>query len=249
MLCLVPVFTFAQISPTISLSIPYTTIAKGQSIPITWTAVDSDNTEYTVVLAGNLLSSPRLLGNVDTDQVENYIVKIPTDVPAGLGYTIQFVTAKGISYPSRAFSITGSNEVSPTLAPEPILQTEIPSTKQSTSTSGSTATTSIMQELRRLPEIVTNKITAVSLPALKESCTKLTTTIGYGVRNVDPKGEVILAQNFLFKAGYLPVKPTGFVGSKTVAAITKFQKDTNIRNTGVLGPITRAKIQQITCAQ
>lgn len=58
---------------------------------------------------------------------------------------------------------------------------------------------------------------------------------------------VSIVQNFLYKNGYLEVSPTGYFGSLTVAAVKAFQAANEIRTTGNVGPMTRAKIISMSC--
>lgn len=52
--------------------------------------------------------------------------------------------------------------------------------------------------------------------------------------------DVTELQKFLAADGYFAETPTGYFGPKTKAALMKYQAARNIRQTGVLGPITRA---------
>lgn len=245
-LLLFPLLTFGQGTPIITLHFPYTTLAKGQSGIVTWDSVDSDSTEYSVKLAGGSLSSPRAIGTVDTDTVENFTITIPADTPTGSGYLLQFISSNGTIYPSQTFSITGpsSTTQTETVPAQNSVQTQL----TGTSTATTTAMSSLIQELKRMQDEVAKKAATTDQISTTTSCILISSNIGYGAKDTTQKGVVSLVQNFLYEKGYLLTKPTGFVGPKTVSAIIKFQKEKGIRVTGVLGPITRAKIQKITCA-
>lgn len=60
-------------------------------------------------------------------------------------------------------------------------------------------------------------------------------------------GNVVVLQNFLIANGYLHVNATGFYGPLTFAAVRNFQRDNGILAIGGVGPLTRARIQSVTC--
>jgi peptidoglycan hydrolase-like protein with peptidoglycan-binding domain len=61
--------------------------------------------------------------------------------------------------------------------------------------------------------------------------------------------EVTKLQDFLVSKGYsLPSGTTGYFGSQTQLALSKYQLDNNITSTGTLGPITRDYINNNTTA-
>lgn len=79
------------------------------------------------------------------------------------------------------------------------------------------------------------------------ACIQLPTTIKLGSR--DAKTTYVKSlQTFLVSKGYLTDTPTGYYGNKTVAAVKAFQKANKIDPTGVAGPLTRAKIQEVVGA-
>jgi Putative peptidoglycan binding domain/Ser-Thr-rich glycosyl-phosphatidyl-inositol-anchored membrane family len=240
-----PLIAFGQGTPDITLRFPYTDVAKGQSVTVTWIEADSDTTEYTVKLAGPLLTPARTVGTIDTTTAENITLTIPNDVPAGSGYVIQFVSSNGTAYPSTTFSITG---VTNTQIQQPVVA-EQPNMPQTQPTTTSPQTTSLIQEIKRIQDEITKKAVPVNQVTISASCITLSSDIGYGAKDTNQKVSVATLQSFLYEKGYLPVKPTGFFGTKTVLAIAKFQKDQSIRLTGMAGPITRGRIQQMTCSQ
>lgn len=54
-------------------------------------------------------------------------------------------------------------------------------------------------------------------------------------------------QFFLQRDHYLASEPTGYYGLLTVQAVKAFQNDVVITPTGYVGPLTRAKIKELTC--
>ncbi len=75
------------------------------------------------------------------------------------------------------------------------------------------------------------------------TCTNLTKPLSKGSEN----DGVLALQQFLYDAGYLLVKPNGYFGENTKKAVSAFQKKENINITGTVGPLTRAKIKEISC--
>jgi chitodextrinase len=64
----------------------------------------------------------------------------------------------------------------------------------------------------------------------------------------DHSTDVLELQKFLLQYAYLTTVPTGYYGSITRHAVLLFQSTNGIATTGNVGPITRAKINQITGA-
>ncbi|MGQ4647932.1 peptidoglycan-binding protein [Lyngbya aestuarii] len=56
--------------------------------------------------------------------------------------------------------------------------------------------------------------------------------------------EVKKLQGFLTTTGYNPGAIDGIFGSKTKAAVIRFQKDYGITEDGIVGPVTRAKMAE-----
>lgn len=78
-------------------------------------------------------------------------------------------------------------------------------------------------------------------------CTTLTYNMLIGSRDSRTNGQVTDLQAYLQTGGYLQVDPTGYFGSATRQAVIQFQTANNISPTGQVGPLTRAKIQQLSC--
>lgn len=68
------------------------------------------------------------------------------------------------------------------------------------------------------------------------------------LRSTDSKtnDEVSLLQDFLSEK-YFKGEPTGYFGQVTLKAVRHFQRDNNIKDSGYVGPVTRAKIKDISC--
>ncbi len=75
------------------------------------------------------------------------------------------------------------------------------------------------------------------------TCTNLTKSLSKGSEN----SEVLKLQQFLFDGGYLTVKPNGYFGNGTVAAVKKFQIANGTSPVGSVGPATRSKIKEVSC--
>lgn len=59
--------------------------------------------------------------------------------------------------------------------------------------------------------------------------------------------EVTALQNFLRTKGYFNANTTGFFGPITAKAVSAFQEANGLESVGSVGPLTRAKIQSISC--
>lgn len=75
------------------------------------------------------------------------------------------------------------------------------------------------------------------------TCTVLTKSLSKGFEN----NEVLDLQQFLADGGYLTVQPNGYFGENTKKAVILFQKRQKINMTGTVGPLTRAKIHEMSC--
>lgn len=82
--------------------------------------------------------------------------------------------------------------------------------------------------------------TVVSSPAATPAYT-FTQYLAPGAAGAD----VTALQNLLVSEGYLSATPTGYYGSLTVNAVTKFQAAHGIEQLGVVGPATRAALNTI----
>jgi peptidoglycan hydrolase-like protein with peptidoglycan-binding domain len=85
-------------------------------------------------------------------------------------------------------------------------------------------------------------------PNPASDCLSLVNNLRYRDRDINKNGEVSALQDFLQSEGYLNSEPTGYFGLLTFKAAKAFQKANGINPTGYVGPITRAKIQTLTCS-
>jgi hypothetical protein len=92
-----------------------------------------------------------------------------------------------------------------------------------------------------------NKTTDVLDSVQDIQCIDIKNNMKYGVNDKDTKNEVSLLQDFLSKNGFYKNKKSGFLGYGTVNAIVLFQKKQGLDSTGFFGPMTRAKVKQLTC--
>ena len=79
------------------------------------------------------------------------------------------------------------------------------------------------------------------------ACVNIPVRLQYQSKDVGSTNYVTLLQDFLHENNYLTSSATGFFGSGTLKAVKAFQKANNITQTGSLGPITRAKIKEVSC--
>jgi peptidoglycan hydrolase-like protein with peptidoglycan-binding domain len=75
-------------------------------------------------------------------------------------------------------------------------------------------------------------------------CVTLTKSLAAGQEN----SEVLALQQFLYARGYMSVKPNGYFGPGTVAALKKFQRAYGMAAVGSVGPGTRTKIKSLSCS-
>lgn len=79
-------------------------------------------------------------------------------------------------------------------------------------------------------------------------CVSINNNLRYRDRDIYKNGEVSALQDFLQGKGYLNNEPTGYFGLLTLSAVKNFQGAYGITPiSGYVGPITRAKIKEITC--
>ncbi len=83
------------------------------------------------------------------------------------------------------------------------------------------------------------------LPA--PSCTVITHTLYLGSRDYMTAGDVTNLQNFLRAQGRMQVGATGYFGVLTLRAVMQFQASQGISAIGLVGPLTRAAIQNVSC--
>jgi len=103
-----------------------------------------------------------------------------------------------------------------------------------------------------LVSILTFSLAAFFTPtfvnASTPTCTSLKSTLRTGSRNTRTNTEVTKLQDFLNSQGYLKTEATGYFGSMTEKAVRDFQAKEGIQVIGIVGPMTRLKINTISCA-
>lgn len=89
------------------------------------------------------------------------------------------------------------------------------------------------------------------IPVLAETitnkCVILTTPLSFGRKDTLKIKEVALLQQYLKDNGFLLDSPTGYFGKGTRKAVMTFQNTYSIEPTGIVGPMTRAKIRELSC--
>ena len=68
-----------------------------------------------------------------------------------------------------------------------------------------------------------------------------------GSRDSWTNGEVTKLQGVLILQGYLNSEATGYFGYLTLKAVRAFQTVNGFDSTGFVGPLSRAKINAMTC--
>ncbi len=81
-----------------------------------------------------------------------------------------------------------------------------------------------------------------------EGCTDLSYNLTYKKsKDSNTNGEVSDLQYFLQDQGFLTAEPNGVFGPSTLKAVKYFQKKNGFITSGYVGPVTRAKIREISC--
>ncbi len=83
--------------------------------------------------------------------------------------------------------------------------------------------------------------------AQNNSCVVIKNTLRVGSKDSQTNSEVSKLQNFLKTKGYMFIDPTGYFGYTTEKAVRKFQTAEKINAIGTVGPLTRSRINSITC--
>ena len=91
--------------------------------------------------------------------------------------------------------------------------------------------------------LTNSKVSAVS----NDECFNFEVNVGYRMKDSVSVKNVTSLQEFLRLNNYLKVNSTGYFGVQTLNAVKDFQKDNDISSTGFVGPITRSKIQKLSC--
>lgn len=90
--------------------------------------------------------------------------------------------------------------------------------------------------------LVTEKTSAEEV-----SCISLNNNLRIGSIDAGSNMEVSKLQNFLQSKGYMTIPATGYFGNITSKAVKDFQTKENISAIGIVGPLTRSRINLITC--
>jgi peptidoglycan hydrolase-like protein with peptidoglycan-binding domain len=90
-----------------------------------------------------------------------------------------------------------------------------------------------------------NKKNMTTQQTTATTCTNLTKALSKGSEN----SEVLKLQQFLYDSRYLTSKPNGYFGNGTISAVKKFQAVNGLSQSGLIGPIARQKINELTCLQ
>jgi len=85
-------------------------------------------------------------------------------------------------------------------------------------------------------------------PQGSSTCVTIQNNLRYRTTDAQTGGDVSDLQDFLQASGYLKASPSGYMGLLTVKSVKAFQSDNGISPTGYVGPLTRAKIQTVSCA-
>ncbi len=93
-----------------------------------------------------------------------------------------------------------------------------------------------------------NSVAVANTPvAQNNSCLNLPIDVQYRDNDSLSAGAVSQLQNFLQTQGYLSSAPTGYFGNDTFTAVKSFQLSNGVKDSGYVGALTRAKIQEVSC--
>lgn len=79
-------------------------------------------------------------------------------------------------------------------------------------------------------------------------CAVITHALKLGSKDANTGGDVTTLQTYLSQANFLDADPTGYFGKATKKAVQDFQSANGITPLGSVGPYTRMKIKEISCA-
>lgn len=122
----------------------------------------------------------------------------------------------------------------------------LPDTQQGIETLRNMNTNNLAGVTVAVNSIKPTSVAPSSLPK-KSKCLILTQTIEYQSTDKKTNKEVTKLQQFLYDGKFLSVKPDGFFGLSSVAALRKYQYKSRIPDVGSLDAKTRKKIQTDTC--
>lgn len=97
--------------------------------------------------------------------------------------------------------------------------------------------------------IVGSSIIGWTTYAADGTCVTLKNTLTVGVTDTAKSNSVTQLQDFLRAQGHLSSLSTGYFGRLTLKAVKDFQTSQNVEAIGIVGPLTRAAIQKISCVQ
>ncbi len=70
----------------------------------------------------------------------------------------------------------------------------------------------------------------------------------YRATDATTNGEVSVLQDFLVSTSLLKTSVTGYFGLGTMSAVKQFQRKARLSPTGYVGPLTKAKIKEVSCS-
>ncbi len=111
-----------------------------------------------------------------------------------------------------------------------------------------TSNTAVVSTTSPNANLVTTQTPLSDAESDSNSCLVITTPLSYQAKDSTTNGFVTKLQDFLHATSYLPSLSTGFFGAGTFKAVKAFQGANGISQTGSVGPNTRAKIKEISCA-
>ncbi len=105
----------------------------------------------------------------------------------------------------------------------------------------------LQAQLNERNKQTTNATNQFNNTNINASCLIINRDLAYREKDGWNTSNITGLQDFLQSSGYLNSEPTGYFGLMTLDAVKRFQSAHSINSTGLVGPMTRAKIQELSC--
>lgn len=80
------------------------------------------------------------------------------------------------------------------------------------------------------------------------TCITLGSDLRYKMKDTTSSDDITTLQDFLMSNHYMSGQPTGYFGLATVQGVKQFQHQQGLSRSGFVGPLTRAKINSVSCS-
>ncbi|HBM45407.1 TPA: hypothetical protein DDZ75_00275 [Patescibacteria group bacterium] len=234
----------------------------GYSIYTVWNEGGFTPKDMKIYLSGSALSGQPVitLASLGASTQFSFQGTLPSNIPSGNDYIIS-VCDEGTPDPRASFKPLCGNSQPFTIKstyqqPTVACKTEGLLWNPALSAPGTACCAGLTAETQPLPagtsgrpyvKCVKSPTTETVTSEISTACTILTQDLRYKSTDASTRGEVTKLQDFLSTAGFFDVEPTGYFGAITARGVQKFQATYGINQTGGVGPLTRAKIKEVSC--